>query len=76
MAPGPTATTDADLERHIRNTGACIFHPVGTCRMGPGEDAVVGADLRVHGLRALRVVDGEVDNTYRPSKLAIKITAK
>jgi choline dehydrogenase len=60
LAPGPTATTDADLERHIRSTGACIFHPVGTCRMGPGEDAVVGAELRVHGLRGLRVVDGSV----------------
>jgi choline dehydrogenase len=60
LAPGSTATTDADLERYIRNTGGCIFHPVGTCRMGPGEDTVVGADLRVHGLRGLRMADASV----------------
>ena len=60
LAPGPAAATNAHLERHIRNTGACIYHPVGTCRMGPGEDAVVNAELRVHGLRGLRVVDASV----------------
>lgn len=60
LAPGSPATADADLERHIRNTGGCVFHPVGTCRMGPGKDAVVDAELRVHGLRGLRVVDASV----------------
>jgi len=60
LMPGPAATTDADLERYIRGTGGCIFHPVGTCRMGPGQDAVVDAELRVHGLRGLRVVDASV----------------
>lgn len=60
LAPGPAATTDAELERYIRGTGGCFFHPVGTCRMGPGEDAVVDAELRVHGLRGLRVVDASV----------------
>ena len=60
LAPGPAATTDADLERHVRNNGGCVFHPVGTCRMGPGDDAVVNAELRVHGLRGLRVVDASV----------------
>jgi choline dehydrogenase-like flavoprotein len=60
LAPGPAAATDALLERHIRNTGSCIYHAVGTCRMGPGEDAVVNAELRVHGLRGLRVVDASV----------------
>jgi choline dehydrogenase len=60
LAPGPMATTNADLERYVRGTGACIFHPVGTCRMGLGEDAVVNAELQVHGLRGLRVVDASV----------------
>lgn len=60
LTPGLTATTDAGLERHIRSTGSCIFHPVGTRRMGPGEDAVVNAELSVHGLRGLRVVDASV----------------
>lgn len=60
LAPGPAATSDADLERHIRGTGGCVYHPVGTCRMGPGDDAVVDAELRVRGLRGLRVVDASV----------------
>jgi choline dehydrogenase len=60
LAPGSASTTDADLERYIRGTSGCVFHPVGTCRMGPGEDAVVNAELCVHGLRGLRVVDASV----------------
>ncbi len=37
-----------------------IYHPVGTCRMGSGDDAVVDPQLRVHGVQALRVVDASV----------------
>jgi choline dehydrogenase len=37
-----------------------IYHPVGTCRMGAGEDAVVDPELRVRGIEALRVVDASV----------------
>jgi choline dehydrogenase len=60
LAPGPRALDDAALEQHIRATSGCIWHPVGTCRMGNGEDAVVDAQLRVHGVRSLRVVDASV----------------
>ena len=60
VAPGTGATTDAELERHVRATSACVFHPVGTCRMGVGEDAVVNGKLQVHGLLGLRVVDASV----------------
>jgi choline dehydrogenase len=60
LAPGHRATDDAALEQHIRATSGCIWHPVGTCRMGIGEDAVVDAQLRVHGVRSLRVVDASV----------------
>jgi choline dehydrogenase len=60
LAPGPRALDDAALEQHIRATSGCIWHPVGTCRMGHGEDAVVDAQLRVHGVRSLRVVDASV----------------
>ena len=37
-----------------------LYHPVGTCAMGSGEDAVVDAELRVHGIEGLRVVDASV----------------
>ncbi|WP_306116692.1 MULTISPECIES: GMC family oxidoreductase [unclassified Roseovarius] len=40
-----------------RNNTASIYHPTGTCKMGNGEDAVVDARLRVHGIRGLRVAD-------------------
>ncbi|MEI8159333.1 MAG: GMC oxidoreductase, partial [Burkholderiales bacterium] len=43
-----------------RSTSGCIWHPVGTCRMGQGPDAVVDARLQVHGIRGLRVVDASV----------------
>jgi choline dehydrogenase len=60
--PGAAATTDGDLLAFARNKGATIFHPAGTCRMGPAGDdmAVVDPELRVHGLDGLRVVDCSV----------------
>jgi choline dehydrogenase-like flavoprotein len=54
------AHSDAEIERFIRDHGDTIYHPVGTCRMGPGPDAVVDDRLRVHGLRGLRVVDASI----------------
>jgi choline dehydrogenase len=57
--PGPSATTDDDLLEFAKNTGGTIFHPSGTTKMGPASDpnAVVDAELRVHGCARLRVVD-------------------
>jgi choline dehydrogenase len=57
--PGPAAATDDDLLEFAKNTGGTIFHPSGTCRMGPASDAmaVVDPELNVHGVGALRVVD-------------------
>jgi choline dehydrogenase len=57
--PGPRITTDAGLLQFARDTGATIFHPSGTSRMGPAGDAMAVLDerLRVRGLEALRVVD-------------------
>ena len=59
IGPGPEAATDDDLLEFARNTAATIFHPSGTCKMGPATDplAVVDAELRVHGIAGLRVVD-------------------
>ncbi|MCC0076563.1 MAG: GMC family oxidoreductase N-terminal domain-containing protein [Rhodobacter sp.] len=45
------------LDDAIRAQARTIFHPAGTCRMGPTEASVVGLDLRVHGIEGLRVAD-------------------
>ena len=60
--PGETSQSDADLLDWVRRRAGSIFHPVGTCAMGPASDpmAVVDARLRVHGVQGLRVVDGAV----------------
>jgi choline dehydrogenase len=60
--PGPELQTDEELARAAGDIGTTIFHPVGTTKMGPHNDpsAVVGADLRVHGLARLRVIDASV----------------
>lgn len=52
--------SDELLRTHIRKTLETLYHPVGTCRMGRGADAVVDAELRVHGLQGLRVVDASI----------------
>ncbi|NOD96479.1 choline dehydrogenase [Ruegeria sp. HKCCD6228] len=55
-----TAQTDQDWEKHIRARADTIYHPVGTCKMGVDEMAVVDPRLRVRGLEGLRVVDASV----------------
>ena len=57
--PGPAATTDDDLLEFAKDKAGTIFHPAGTCKMGPGADplAVVDHGLRIHGLDGIRVVD-------------------
>ena len=54
------ATSDAEIEQFIRSHADTIYHPVGTCRMGPGATDVVGADLRIHGLEGIRIVDASI----------------
>jgi choline dehydrogenase len=60
--PGPELQSDADLAQAAGDIGTTIFHPVGTAKMGPAADpgAVVAADLRVHGVAGLRVIDASV----------------
>ncbi len=60
FASSAAAQTDQQIEHFIRDHADTIYHPVGTCRMGPGPDAVVDAELRVHGLQGLRVVDASI----------------
>jgi choline dehydrogenase-like flavoprotein len=52
--------TDADIDAHIRRRSDTIYHPVGTCKMGVDDMAVVDPQLRVHGLQNLRVVDASI----------------
>jgi choline dehydrogenase-like flavoprotein len=59
VLPGPHATPDEILDYAIR-IAKTDHHPVGTCRMGTGAEAVVGLDLRVHGLSGLRVCDASI----------------
>jgi choline dehydrogenase len=60
--PGPQAATDEALLQYARDNGSTVYHGVGTCRMGadPAAGAVVDANLRVHGVQRLRVIDGSV----------------
>jgi choline dehydrogenase len=60
FAPEDTCQSDSDWEEFARQNATYGAHPVGTCRMGGGEDAVVGNDLRVNGVSGLRVVDASV----------------
>jgi len=62
IKPGPDLVTDHELEQAAGDIGTTIFHPVGTCKMGANEDpaAVVDSELRVRGIRGLRVVDASI----------------
>lgn len=76
LSPSPSLTTDEELAQYVRAVGESIYHPVGTCAMGPavsagarrkagGPDdvdgmAVVCPRLKVHGVKGLRVVDASV----------------
>ena len=56
----PDGDSDEAIERHIRSTMQTIYHPVGTCRMGTDDEAVVDPELRVRGVEGLRVIDASV----------------
>ena len=62
MEPGAQRTSRADVEAWVRNRAETIYHPVGTCKMGPASDAsaVVDNQLRVRGVDGLRVIDASV----------------
>lgn len=60
LATTALAQTDAQIEQVIRDHADSIYHPVGTCRMGNTDMDVVDAQLRVHGIQGLRVVDASI----------------
>jgi choline dehydrogenase len=71
--PASAAPTTEELVEHVRAHTQTLYHPVGTCAMGTGEQAVVDPELRVHGIDGLRVADASVmpvvprGNTNAPS---------
>jgi choline dehydrogenase-like flavoprotein len=60
MSPGINVTSDADWLEFARQNGQTIYHPMGTCRMGQDDGAVVDLSLKVRGLDGLRVIDASV----------------
>lgn len=60
MFPGPQVQTDEEIDEYIKKTIHTANALTGTCKMGTGPDAVVGPDLRVRGVKGVRVADSSV----------------
>src|SRR4051794_37185482 len=71
--PGANVTSDAGIRDYIKRWAKTDYHPVGSCKMGDDEQAVVDTQLRVRGLESLRVIDASImptlisGNTQAPS---------
>ena len=60
VLPGTEVASDEHWLEHIRRTLTTVHHPGSTCRMGPSGDNVVDRELKVHGLKQLRVADASI----------------
>ena len=69
--PGPDISSHDDLLAFAKSTGHTCWHPVGTCKMGTDQLAVVDEKLRVHGVGNLRVVDASIMPTLPSSNTNI-----
>jgi len=58
--PGPHLQSDTEIGDWVKSAVTTMFHPVGTCRMGKDDRAVVDARLRVNGVHGLRVIDASI----------------
>ncbi|TMR02666.1 FAD-binding protein [Actinomadura soli] len=82
LSPGPGFPDRAALAKELPNRATTVYHPVGTCRMGADERAVVDPELRVRGIEGLRVADASImpsitgGNTNAPSMMIGEHAAK
>lgn len=67
--PGGDVQTDAQLADWIKQNVETVYHTVGSCKMGHDDMAVVNADLEVHGLKSLRVIDASIMPTITGSNI-------
>ena len=60
LQPGPNVQSDSEIDAWIRRVGDTVYHPVGTCKMGIDDRAVVDPRLKVRGIDGLRVADASI----------------
>ena len=60
LQPGPDVISDQQLDAWISHVGDTVYHPVGTCKMGVDEMAVVDPKLKLYGLENIRVADASI----------------
>ncbi len=60
LLPGDDVQSDEEILDYIRREAVSVYHPVGTCKMGNDDMAVVDDRLRVHGLVGLRIADASI----------------
>ena len=81
LAPGQNVQTDEEILDFVAHEGESAYHPSCTCKMGYDDMAVVDAELKVHGIRNLRVVDASVfptitnGNLYAPTVMVAEKAA-
>ena len=71
--PGNQYQSDEELKEWVKSKAETVYHPVGSCKMGDDDLSVVDSELRVHGIKGLRVADASImpnlisGNTNAPS---------
>lgn len=60
IQPGKSFDTDEDILNFIKEKAETVYHPSGTCKMGFDQEAVVDKNLKVHGIKGLRIADASI----------------